>query len=76
MEKPVKPVSPDYRDYKDKEKVSNPLKSPFVLALDQYGKALDKYEADVELYEQLKMIRFIKVANPRLIVEKFKINKR
>lgn len=76
MKKPVKPVSPDYKDYRDKEKPENFEKSPYVLALNKYGKELEQYEKDVELYEQIKFIKFIKVANFRLCLEKYKVIKK
>lgn len=53
-----------------KEEVDN---SPYVKDYRKYQKDKAKYDVDIELYEQRKLIRFIKNADEKLILKKYKI---
>lgn len=87
MNKPIKPIEPSVRDknkYPDLESntgknyLGNEIRLPhpqWLKDYEKYIKALLQYETDVILYEQLKYIRFIKVANEKLILKKYKITK-
>lgn len=69
--KPNKPIEPNPKDYiAEGERISN---GNFVIAYNKYTKALEKYKEELFVYEQLKMIRLIKVADEKLILKKFKI---
>lgn len=77
-EKPVKPIEPKADDLKyvgDARSTKN-WDSPFVVDYKKYQKDIKKYEEQLEIYEQTKLIRFIKNADEKLILKKFKINKK
>ncbi len=74
LEKPVKPTPPNVRNYPMSEKPSDET-SPYIIAYRKYQKAVAKYEIDIAIYEQTKLIRFVKNANEKLILKKYKIFK-
>lgn len=86
MEKPKIPVEPNVRDkvkYPTKIDSVNYLNQPISGANPQYvqdyykwQKDVIQYAKDMEVYEQLKFIKIIKVAKENKILEKFKITKR
>lgn len=78
LEKPLPPIEPKSDDLKyvgDARSTKN-WDSPFVVDYKNYQKDLKKYEERLEVYEQLKLIRFIKNADEKLILRKYKINKK
>lgn len=84
MEKPIKPIEPNIKNYsKPKEpNGKNHLGEPIYQRLDyvrdckKFQKDLDKYNSDMELYEQLKRIKLIKNATDKWILKTFKIVKK
>ena len=88
MEKPKTPVQPDPSDRikypkpptkEGKNYLGEPIYLPnenFLRDYRKYQKDKDNYAKDLELYEQLKFIKLIKVAKEKLILKKFKIIKR
>jgi predicted DNA-binding protein (UPF0251 family) len=77
--KPKKPIEPNLKDYissavsmvgMTKEEVEA---IPYIKDSKQYQKDKAKYDIDIELYEQRKLIRFIKNADEKLILKKYKI---
>ena len=86
MDKPKRPLEPNVRDkvkYPTKIDSVNYLNQPiaganpnYVRDYHQYQKDLIQYAKDMELYEQLKFIKIIKVAKEKFILKKFQITKR
>lgn len=84
MEKPKKPIEPNIKNYPIPKEPNgkNHLGEPIYQRLDyvrdykQFQKDLDKYNADMETYEQLKFIRLIKNAAEKYCLKSFKITKR
>ena len=84
MEKPQKPIEPNIKDYPiPKEPTGiNHLGIPIYQRLDyvrdyeQWRKDLDKFNTDMEVYEQIKLIRLIKNATEKYCLKTFKINKK
>jgi hypothetical protein len=84
MEKPKKPIEPNIKNYQIPKEPNgkNYLGEPIYQRLDyirdykQFQKDLDKYNADMETYEQLKFIRLIKNATEKYCLKSFKITKR
>lgn len=88
MEKPKIPIQPDpsdmvkYPDPPTKEGrnyLGDAIYLPnenFIRDYKKYQKDKDNYAKDLELWEQLKFIKLIKVAKEKLILKKFKIIKR
>ena len=83
MEKPKKPIKPKYEDYKTptipngKNSKGDPLyqKLDYIEALKKYYKECEKYDLDMGIYEQLKLIKIIKYSKEKLILKKYKIIK-
>ncbi len=79
MEKPIKPIYPDVTDKKkypkEEGKQFSDEKTPYIIDCRKFQKDMAKYEKDIELYEQLKLIKFVKVASEKLILKKYKIIK-
>ncbi len=79
MEKPKKPVYPDVSDKKKYPKEEGKRfadeNTPYIKDCRQYEKDKAKYDIDIERYEQLKLIKFVKVAKEDLILRKYKIIK-
>ncbi len=84
MEKPIKPIQPSISDkgrYPDRDRSMSDMTPkeieniPFIRDSKQYAKDKAKYDIDIELYEQLKLIKFVKVASEKLILKKYKIIK-
>ncbi len=85
MEKPKKPIQPNpsdkvkYPDPKTKEGknyLGNPIylsNMDYVRDCKKYQQDILKYEIELDLYEQKKLIRLIKNANEKLILKKYKI---
>lgn len=85
LQKPIKPVRPDPSDkvkypYPPTKTVENHVgvmiydSNPnYILDCKKYDKDFAKYVKDLEEYEQLKLIRLLKVANEKLILKKYKI---
>ena len=84
MEKPKKPIEPNIKNYPIPKEPNgeNYLGEPIYQRLDyirdykQFQKDLDKYNDDMETYEQLKFIRLIKNATEKYCLKSFKITKR
>jgi len=84
MEKPKKPICPNIEDYPTpiKPNGKNYLGEPIFQKLDwikdhkKYEKDLRQYNADMEIYEQLKFIRLIKNASEKYCLKYFMITKR
>lgn len=68
--KPVAPVMPSASDFRHQ-----PV-GAFIDAYTYYLSAKQEYEKAVEIREQTKMIKLIKNADVKLILKKFKIEKR
>ena len=84
IEKPKMPQEPNPEHY-DRPTEPNgfnhagrPLftKLDFIADYKQYQKDCIQYEIDLERYEQYKLIRLIKNANPKLILKKYTITKK
>lgn len=77
--KPKKPIEPNIKDYPSRGKSMAGMTKeeveaiPFIKDSKQYQKDKAKYDIDIELYEQRKLIRFIKNADEKLILKKYKI---
>ena len=74
MEKPIKPIEPRPQDF-PREYGFSLTDSPFVVAHKKYQRDLARYYENLELYEQTKLINFVKVADIKLILKKYKITK-
>ena len=68
--KPIEPKEPQYKDYRDLPD------GQFVLDYTKYLKDLTQYREDVKVYEQVKLIKFIKAADIKLILKKYYIKKK
>ena len=84
MEKPKKPIQPKPNDKKYINDRGVSMRNmtmeeaearPFIKDYRQYEIDLAKYEKDIELYEQIKLIRLIKNATEKYILNNYKIVK-
>ena len=84
MEKPKKPIEPNINDkgrYPDTHRSMRNMTPeeieniPYIKAYKQY--ALDKaqYDKDIQVYEQIKLIRLVKNASEKYCLKKLKIEK-
>lgn len=82
--KPVRPEEPKYENYRqfsrymgDVNYKGDPVKTnpEFHQAYDEWRAAKEKYEEDIVIWEQYKMIKLIKNADPQLILRKYRIEK-
>ncbi len=81
MEKPKKPIEPKWEKYDTpveptgKNHLGNNVfeKLDFINDYKKYQKSLEKYEKDLEMWNQLKMIKLIRNAKDEYILRKFKI---
>jgi len=77
MVKPTEPISPDYKDFPNESDTlptpKNP--SPYIIALDKYGKELHEYKIKLDIWEQLRLIKDIQRSNLKLCLKKYKITK-
>lgn len=71
MEKPTKPEEPKPSQFPREKPVSE--NSPYVKAHRAWQKKQEQYEKDLYLYEQTKLIRFVKNADIKLILRKYEI---
>ncbi len=71
MEKPIKPIEPQIKDFPRDREMNEA--HPFVKAHRAYIKALYKYDADLEMYTQTKLIEDIKRSSLKLCLKKYKI---
>lgn len=77
MKKPVKPVKPSPRDYPSN--IYGPPKDekhPYIKAYRKWEKDCKAYEAELERYEQIKLINLVKNTNEEGCLRRFKISKR
>ncbi len=79
MEKPVKPIFPDYKNFPKRVvldyKAGSDPNDPLLLAYQKYYKDEAKYKLDLELFEQLKMVKDIQRSTLKLSLKKYKITK-
>lgn len=77
MVKPTEPISPKYNDFPNESDTlptrENP--SPYIIALDKYGKELHEYEIKLDIWNQVKLMKDIKRSNLKLCLKKYKITK-
>ncbi len=82
MEKPKKPIEPNINDkgrYPKRDKTMKGMTMeeidniPYIRDYKQYQKDKAKYDIEIELYNQLKYIKIIKIAKEKLILKKYKI---
>jgi hypothetical protein len=71
MEKPVKPIEPQFKDFPQEKNVTD--KSPFIVAYKNWLKEKEKYEKEIELYHQTKMIKDIQRSTLKLALKKYKV---
>lgn len=74
MKKPIKPEEPQPSQFPRETPVSE--NSPYVKAHRVWQKKQEQYEKDLYLYEQTKLIRFVKNADIKLILRKYEIVKK
>jgi len=70
LEKPIEPTPPNPRDYPSKDDIK-----PWMTAFRGYEEKMKRYKEEVEIYEQTKLIKFIKNADIKLILKKYRITK-
>lgn len=70
LEKPMEPKAPDTRDFR-----SQTSPEPWVRGYTKYEEKMKKYKEEVEIYEQTKLIKFVKNADIKLILKKYRITK-
>ena len=77
MVKPIKPIYPDYKNFPREHGVKSTLEnpSPYVVALNNYGKELRQYELNLELWEQVKLMKDIQRSKLKLCLKKYKVKK-
>lgn len=84
MEKPKRPTEPNIKDktkYPLNEKSMRDMTHdeveaiPYIRDCKKYQKDKEKYDIDIEIYNQLKYIKIIKNSKEKKILEKFKIIK-
>ncbi len=78
--KPVKPIQPDPSN-KNKypripDRAAAQIETPFILDYRKYQKDLDKYEVDIVVWEQTKLIEAIKRTSLETCLKKYKITKK
>lgn len=79
LAKPKKPVEPNIKSYPRSSRTMADMTQeeieniPYIKDYKKYQKDKAKYDIDIELYEQRKLIRFIKNADEKLILKKYKI---
>ncbi len=84
LTKPKKPIEPNWKDFptpkepNGKNYLGQPIyqKTEYFEAYKKWQKDMVKYEQDLELYEQTKLIRLIKNADIKYILKKYKIVKK
>jgi hypothetical protein len=84
MEKPKLPRMPRLQDYPDnpikgKNYLGEPVELPnedYVKDYHKYQKAMDSHKADMELFEQTRLIEDIKRSSLVLCLKKYKITKK
>lgn len=69
LEKPLPPKQLDTKDYPKNDATQ------WFIDWKKYEERGKKYEEDLEIYEQTKLIRFIKNADIKLILKKYRITK-
>lgn len=74
MEKPIKPQQPEIKNYPREERLTDTSK--WILDNEQYRKDIQKYNIDFAVWEQLRLIKLIKNANPDYILKNYHIEKR
>jgi len=83
MEKPKKPIEPNIKDFPRPKKSNGEnhlgeplfLKTDYYVAYDKYRKELKKYESELEVYEQIKLIRLVKNSTEKYCLKALKITK-
>lgn len=83
MEKPKKPVEPILKNYPTPKEPNgkNHLGQPLFQKLDwikdmvKYQEDLERHKADMELYEQIKLIRLVKNSTEKYCLNNLKITK-
>lgn len=75
MEKPIKPIAPELKKYKRETKFLTE-NSPFTIAYRKYQKEWEKYEVDIVLYEQIKLMKDIQRSDLRLCLKKYVVAKK
>lgn len=84
MEKPKKPIEPNIKNYPIPT-VPNGVNAygeticirvDYIRDYQKWAKEMKKYDADLETYEQLKLIRLIKNAHEKYCLKNYKITKK
>ncbi|MBV1929155.1 MAG: hypothetical protein KUG81_06540 [Gammaproteobacteria bacterium] len=83
MEKPIYPIEPQWKDFptptesngvnEDGDKLYTKL--DYIRAKKKWFIDVGKYEAAIEVYNQLKLIKIVKRSSDKLILKKYKIVK-
>ena len=85
MEKPKKPTEPNINDkgrYPNRGKSMRDMTPaeieniPFIRDSKQYKKDKAQYDIDIEIYEQIKLIKIVKNNSEKSILKNYKIIKR
>lgn len=83
MEKPKKPIEPNIRDYpiptepNGKNHLGTPLhtKLDWIRDYKKWKKDLEQYNSDMEIYEQIKLIKLVKNASEKYCLKSLRITK-
>lgn len=84
MEKPKRPIEPNIKNYPLPKEPNgkNYLREPIFQRLDyikdyeKFQKEMNKYNSEMEIYEQLKLIKLIKNSTEKYCLKNFKITKK
>ena len=79
MEKPTKPKEPDIQEFPPEKfgfpKFPKDESHPWIKACMKYEKNLNKYNADLEIWEQAKLVKDIQRSSVKLCLKKYHITK-
>ncbi len=83
MEKPKKPQEPNHHHYKSPKEsnAQNCNGKPLYINFDyiddyhKYQKQLEQYKVDMEVYEQIKLIKLVKNSTEKYCLKNIKITK-
>lgn len=72
-DKPIKPIEPRVQDYPKESPVTKD--NEYVKAYHKYIKELAKYEIEMDIWNQTKLIQLVKNASVKYLLKNYRITK-